>query len=123
MNPSRGQRSGALTYTIGFVLSLVLTFAAYLMVTHHTFAGWTLTIAILILALAQLFVQLKYFLHLGQSSKDKWDVSMFWFMVLTVMILVVGSLWIMHNLDYNMSKSSSSDTINTQMMQSSDEGF
>src|SRR3546814_1615888 len=39
---------------------------------------------------------------MGKGSDSRWNLIMFLFMVLVVFIVVVGSLWIMANLNYNM---------------------
>ncbi len=89
-------------YVIGFGLSLVLTLAAYFTVTRHALTGQVATLVLAGLAVAQLLVQLVFFLHLGRGPKPRWNLVIFCFMLLVVGILVIGTLWIMHNLDYNM---------------------
>lgn len=89
-------------YVIGFVLSVLLTLAAYFIVVQKVFTGWMLATSIGILGMAQVWVQLILFLHLGDEPKPKWNVIVFSFMVLVVVILVFGSLWIMENLNYNV---------------------
>ncbi len=89
------------SYTVGFISSLILTGAAYLMVVNQLFSGWGLIIAIMTLAVAQLLVQLLFFLHLGRESKPRWNLQVFSFMLIVVFILVFGTLWIMKNLDYH----------------------
>jgi cytochrome o ubiquinol oxidase operon protein cyoD len=54
------------------------------------------------LAVAQLLVQLVFFLHLGREPKPRQNLVVFLFMLLVIGILVIGSLWIMHNLNYHM---------------------
>lgn len=90
------------TYSVGFLLSLLLTGAAYISVAHHIFAGLVLLSIIVLLAIVQFFVQLIFFLHLGSESKSHWNQTMFSFMLLVLVILVFGSLWIMGNLNYHM---------------------
>ncbi|RYX78727.1 cytochrome o ubiquinol oxidase subunit IV [bacterium] len=95
-------------YTIGFVVSLLLTLLAYTLVTQYLsndsipLSQTVVIIALAVLAMAQFVVQLVLFLHLGTERKPRWKFFVFWFMIFIVLILVVGSLWIMHNLDYNM---------------------
>jgi cytochrome o ubiquinol oxidase operon protein cyoD len=43
-----------------------------------------------------------FFLHLGRESKPRWNLNALLFAVLVVVIIVFGSLWIMHNLNYHM---------------------
>ena len=91
------------SYIIGFIASIVLSLVAYGIVAGQLFRSSTATIiAILILALVQLGVQLIFFLHLGQESKPRWNFFMFLFAGIVLLILVLGSLWIMYNLDYQM---------------------
>ncbi len=100
-------------YVIGFLLSIYLTVTAYLMVTHHLFGGWALVAAIVSLALIQLVVQLVFFLHLGRESKPRWNLLIFLFMLMVVIIVVFGTLWIMANLSYHHHHSMSpGDTTN-----------
>ena len=89
-------------YIIGFILSIVLTIIAYVLVTKHIL-DFNLTIfSVVIAGILQLAVQLVFFLHLGSESKPRWNLMAFIFTIIIVGILVIGSLWIMHNLDYNM---------------------
>ena len=89
------------TYAYGFFLSVALTLAAYLTVTHHLLAN-SLTVAVIIgLAIIQLGVQLFFFLHLGHESNPRWNLIVFLFALLIVTIVVGGTLWIMYNLNYS----------------------
>jgi cytochrome o ubiquinol oxidase operon protein cyoD len=47
-------------------------------------------------------VQVVFFFNLNDEKKPKWNTMAFLFMMLIVLIVVLGSLWIMTNLDYNM---------------------
>jgi len=91
-----------INYVIGFILSLLLTGTAYLAVTNQLFASGTLIAVIIGLAIAQVLVQLFFFLHLGHETKPRWKLVTLLFMLVVLFILVFGSLWIMQNLDYNM---------------------
>jgi cytochrome o ubiquinol oxidase operon protein cyoD len=94
-------------YATGFVVSLILTISAWLLVrhhvqTHHLF--WTdkaIVITIVFLAIIQLFVQLTFFLHLFNESKPRWNLTVLGLALTTLLILVLGSLWIMYNLGYH----------------------
>jgi len=91
-----------ITYAVGYTLSLVLTGTAFLVVATKAFDARGLILAIVSLAVAQLFVQLLFFLHLGRETKPRWKLIVFMFMLMVLAILVVGSLWIMQNLNYRM---------------------
>ena len=88
------------SYTAGFILSLALTLGAYILASHQLASGWGLIYALAALAVTQLFVQLVFFLHLGRESKPRWNLVVFAFALMVVVILVFGSLWIMKNLSY-----------------------
>lgn len=95
------------TYITGFILSIILTLLAYFMVTQKLYTSVGQVIAIIAgLAIVQLFVQLIFFLHLGRESKPRWNVTVFVFAAIVVLTVVFGSIWIMNNLNYNMSHSS-----------------
>lgn len=89
-------------YVLGFLYALILTNIAFAVVGSGVLSGWVLVILLNALAITQLWVQLRYFLHLGEDSKSKWSLLMFLFASLVVTIVVFGSLWIMKNLNYNM---------------------
>ena len=90
------------SYIIGFILSILLTIIPYALVVNHLLIGDSLIIAVIILGIVQLLVQLIFFLHLSSHPSQRWNLITFSFTVLIVVILVVGSLWIMYNMNYNM---------------------
>ena len=94
-------------YLAGFGLSLLLTLLAFYLVSHRGAKPSVLThrfliITIVVLAIVQLFVQLLFFLHLDRESKPRWNLLVASFAAIVVLILVIGSLWIMNNLNYHM---------------------
>lgn len=86
-------------YLIGFILSLLLTLASFSLVHFGVISGYALVGALSALAIIQAIVQLLFFLHIGQEGPPKWDKLIFYFMVLVLLIIVLGSLWIMYDLD------------------------
>ncbi|EKD74223.1 MAG: Cytochrome O ubiquinol oxidase protein [uncultured bacterium] len=89
-------------YITGFILSLLLTLAAFGAVTKHLVDDSNLYVLVPLLAIAQLCVQSICFLRLNLSREGRWNVLPFLFVLLIIAIVVSGSLWIMYNLDYNM---------------------
>ncbi len=87
---------------IGFVCSLALLIAAYRIVSHHHVSGDALLCTIASLGIFQVLLQLIFFLHLGLETKPHWHIITFLFTVLVVLIIFGGTVWIMHNLDYNL---------------------
>jgi cytochrome o ubiquinol oxidase operon protein cyoD len=108
-------------YVTGFILAVGLTILAYLMVTDYWLVGNTLIFSAMGLALVQLVVQLVFFLHLGRESKPRWNLSIFFFTILVLLVIVGGSLWIMYNLNYNMNMTP--EQMDTYMIKQSDKGF
>ena len=88
--------------TLGFIFSLILTAAAYRIVTHYHLSNMVLTSAVVVLGCVQAVLQVIFYLHVGLEAKPHWNTVMFLFMVLLMVIVVGGSLWIMHNLGYNV---------------------
>lgn len=94
--------TGIAGYTIGFILSLVLTFCAYLLATRHPLALGPLTAALIVFALLQFIVQAIFFLHLAGKGASRERLAIFAAALLIVTILVGGSLWIMTTLNGRM---------------------
>lgn len=98
-----GESHGSLgSYTAGFILSVLLTAAAFGIIMTGSLTGNNALLAIAGLAFVQIIVHLVFFLHMNTSSAQRWNVMAFGFTVLTAVILIVGSLWIMHNVSMNM---------------------
>jgi len=90
------------TYLTGFALSLALTALSF----GAVMSGWIphgmILPAITVLALVQLIVQLVFFLHLGASREQRSNTVILTLTVLLVVVIVGGSLWVMHNANENM---------------------
>jgi cytochrome o ubiquinol oxidase operon protein cyoD len=93
---------GHTAHSGGFILSVLLTAAAFGIIMTGSLTGQSAVLAIAGLAFVQIIVHLVFFLHMNTSSAQRWNVMAFGFTVLTAVILIVGSLWIMHNVSMNM---------------------
>ncbi|WP_171263359.1 MULTISPECIES: cytochrome o ubiquinol oxidase subunit IV [Acinetobacter] len=90
-------------YTIGFILSVLLTIVPFYMAMHtEDFSRGAIIATIAITAVAQVLVQLVFFLHMNSSSEQRWNVIAFIYTILTIAVLLVGSVWIMNYLHSNM---------------------
>lgn len=108
--PSRSSQNNALMlYIFGFIWSLILTFTAYFWTTKHIMPSSWLIYALCGLAIVQCAAQMYFFLHVSAGTRPHWKFISFWFMLGIVLIVVVGSLWIMHNLNYRMMSPSDID--------------
>lgn len=95
-------RNALLSYVTGFLFSLFLSIVPYLLVTEHVFGEKSLMIGVTLFAVAQLIVQVIFFLHLPVKEKPYWNIVAFVYTLLIVAFLVVGSMWIMYHLNMNM---------------------
>lgn len=91
-------------YTIGFILSIILTIIPFGMVMSGNFAEQKgMLIAVIgITAVVQVLVQLVYFLHMNSSPEQRWNVIAFSYTILTIAALLIGSVWVMNYLHSNM---------------------
>ena len=89
-------------YKRGLIWSLVLTAIPFALVMSGGLSSSLTMLIILLCAVAQVFVQLVFFLHMNTSSEQSWNVISGVFIVLIVLIVVLGSVWIMQHLNHNM---------------------
>jgi cytochrome o ubiquinol oxidase operon protein cyoD len=97
------------TYIVGYALSVILTLAIFglayihLQSDHRLISHPVIHAAIAILAVLQFIVQTIFFLHLSLRKEERSKFITFAFMLLIVTIIAGGSLWILTNLNNNMS--------------------
>jgi len=89
-------------YIVGFLGSVVVTMAAYLLVTRGSLSKSVLVGTLATLALVQFIVQMVFFLHVGDERRPRWKLMVMFLMLGVVLILVLGSIWIMNDLNYRM---------------------
>jgi cytochrome o ubiquinol oxidase operon protein cyoD len=82
-------------YIIGYILSLVLTVAAFWLVLAHVMSTTPLVITILALATLQIFVQLFFFMHVTEGEGPNYHGMALLLGAVFVITVVFGSLWIM----------------------------
>jgi cytochrome o ubiquinol oxidase operon protein cyoD len=100
---SAGAGRGTLkSYTTGFILSVLLTAAAFGMIMNIQLSRSGALAAIFAPAAIQILVHLHYFLHLDASSRARWNVLALAFALSIMILFVGGTLWIMYNLHYRM---------------------
>jgi cytochrome o ubiquinol oxidase operon protein cyoD len=99
------------SYLAGFISSVVLTLAAYFAVVNHVHNA---LVIILSLAVIQVVIQLIFFLHLGKGQDASWNLVVFFSTFTIILILVIGSIWIMGHLNYNMTPQDIQNYMNDQ---------
>ena len=89
-------------YTIGLALAFILTATSFWVT--NTSSLWIpgVSLGLVVLAIAQMGVHLVFFLHITTGPDSTNNVLALAFGVLIVFLVVVGSLWIMTNLNDNM---------------------
>jgi len=90
---------------VGFFASILLTATAFLIVINPDFfnLGMRMDILlILILALLQFVVQAICFLNVWGEKGPRWNLIIFASTLSIIIIIVVGAMWIMDHLNYNM---------------------
>ena len=97
-----GSHGSLATYAIGFLLSLGLTALSFGAVMTGVLSRDMILPTIAVLAVAQLLVQLRLFLHLGTAPEQRNSTVIFILTSLLITTIVAGSLWVMHNANVNM---------------------
>lgn len=93
------------SYTIGFILSIALTIAAFFVALHSGVAPQAQTkmiVALLALAVIQFVVQMVFFLHFASGPNRAAKSLVFSATLGLLLIIIIGSIWIMNHLNYNM---------------------
>ena len=90
------------TYLVGLGLAILITVVAFFIA--RTTLVWqpSIPVALFVLAIAQMGVHLAFFLHITTGPDNTNNVLALAFGVLIVGLLIVGSIWIMSNLNHNM---------------------
>ncbi|MDO9003675.1 MAG: cytochrome o ubiquinol oxidase subunit IV [Aquabacterium sp.] len=90
-------------YTIGFVLSVILTAIPFWLVMGKVFdQSSTTALVVLGFAAVQIVVHMIYFLHMNTRSEGGWSMLALIFTLVLVVITLSGSLWVMFHMNTNM---------------------
>ena len=97
-----GDHGSLKSYIVGFILSIVLTLGSFGLLMVDGVPHNIILPGIIVLCVAQLLVQLVFFLHMGTSKSQRDNLSAFIFAVVVIGIIVLGSLWVLYNMNLNM---------------------
>ena len=89
-------------YGIGFALSVILTAIPFWLVMTGQFVPGTTAAIIMVFAVVQIVVHMVYFLHMSPKAEGGWSLTSLVFTIIVVVIMLAGSLWVMHHLNTNM---------------------
>ncbi|MEJ2038788.1 MAG: cytochrome o ubiquinol oxidase subunit IV [Desulfosarcinaceae bacterium] len=101
---STGTGRGSLkSYTLGFIFSILLTVVAFAFVMYGSGIPYRIILLFIFsAAIVQMLVHLHYFLHLDRSSAARWNVMALLCSAVVIALFVIGSLWIMFDLNWRM---------------------
>jgi len=90
-------------YVTGFVLSVILTAIPFWLVMGKVLPTPAITtLVILAFAMVQVVVHMVYFLHMNPKSEGGWNLFALIFTAVLLVIVLIGTLWVMHNMNTNM---------------------
>jgi HlyD family secretion protein len=89
-------------YLVGLGLATLLTLVSFFISGTTLVWGPSIPVALVVLAIAQMGVHLVFFLHITTGPDHVNNVMALAFGVLIVLLILVGSLWIMANMNHNM---------------------
>ena len=100
----RGEQllSGLQSYSLGLVLSALLTALAFFFTGSDWLWGPSIPVALSVLAVAQIGVHLAFFLHLTTAPDSVNNSLALAFGTLIVALVIGGTLWIMYHMNQNM---------------------
>lgn len=90
------------SYIIGFALSIIFTLISFWFVMGGAVSKPAAAAGLVVFCVAQLLVQLIFFLHMGTAKSQRSNTLTFLFTVLILAIIVAGSLWVLHNMNVLM---------------------
>jgi cytochrome o ubiquinol oxidase operon protein cyoD len=91
------------SYSIGFVLSVILTAIPFWLVMNRVIANSNTAIFVLLgLAAVQIVVHMIYFLHMNTSAEGGWSLMALIFTAILLVIVLSGSIWVMYHMNHNM---------------------
>ena len=94
--------ASVLSYTAGLGLAILLTIASFVVAQTNLLWPPGIPVGLVVLAFAQIGVHLVFFLHLGSGPDDTNNILALAFGVLVVFLVIAGSIWIIANLNANM---------------------
>ncbi|WP_409346380.1 cytochrome o ubiquinol oxidase subunit IV [Paenibacillus sp. MBLB4367] len=90
-----GSHGSLKSYTIGFVLSIILTIIPIVIVMNSMLSKTATLVVILVMAVLQFAIQLIFFMHLREGENARWNMMALLFGLIILLTIVAGSIWIM----------------------------
>lgn len=93
---------GVAGYVVGLGLAALLTVVSFVLPMTHLVWAPSLPVALAVLAIAQMGVHVVFFLHVTTGPDNVNNIMALAFGTLIVMLIIGGSLWVMHQMNVNM---------------------
>jgi cytochrome o ubiquinol oxidase operon protein cyoD len=90
------------SYLRGLMLALVLTVVPFALVYFKLLPSGTTLVLIVVMAIIQILIHLRCFLHLDLTSTPRENLLALCFAAILIFLMVGGSLWIMFDLHHRM---------------------
>ncbi len=100
--PHDSMLSETVSDVIGLALALVLTGISFWVASTSTLWGPGIAVGLVVLAIAQMGVHLVFFLHITSGPDNTNNVLALAFGVMIVLLVMIGTIWIMGHLAANM---------------------
>jgi cytochrome o ubiquinol oxidase subunit IV len=102
--PATGREvaEGLFGYLVGLALATLITVVAFFISGTSLVWGPSIPIALVVLAVGQIGVHIVFFLHITTGPDNVNNILALAFGVLIVMLLIIGSIWIMNNMNRMM---------------------
>ena len=100
--PNEGERRETRSYVIGYLLALALTGGAFAAVRWPSFAATTTVAIVFGLALVQIVIHFRFFLHISLARSSRDNLQLVLFSTLIVALMVSGTIVILMNLRARM---------------------
>jgi cytochrome o ubiquinol oxidase operon protein cyoD len=97
-------------YSIGFILSVILTAIPFWLVMAKVLPPGNTGYVIVGFAAVQVIVHMVYFLHMNSKSEGGWNMMALILSIVLLVIVLSGSLWVMHNMNANMMPAMGAET-------------
>jgi cytochrome o ubiquinol oxidase operon protein cyoD len=93
--PHQAHGGSLKSYTIGFILSIVLTIIPLVLVMNHMLNTTVTLVIILLIAVLQFAIQMIFFMHIKEEQKPRYNLMALILGLVILVTIVSGSIWIM----------------------------
>ncbi|MCU6790669.1 MULTISPECIES: cytochrome o ubiquinol oxidase subunit IV [Paenibacillus] len=93
--PHQAHGGSLKSYTIGFILSIVLTIIPLVLVMNHMLNTTATLVIILLIAVLQFAIQMIFFMHIKEEQKPRYNLMALILGLVILVTIVSGSIWIM----------------------------